>query len=63
MLSNPEIRAIIFYYTVLQRRSSEFPCSWENKIFIFFISIPVMYMIDNVSSEKILIQFINLFID
>ena len=40
-----------------------FLAAGKRKFLIFFISIPVMYRIDNVSSEKILIQFINLFTD
>ena len=64
MLSNPEIRAIIFYIILCCKGGHQsFLAAGKRRFLFFFISIPVMYRIDNVSSEKILIQFINLFTD
>ena len=64
MLSNPEIRAMIFYIILCWKGGHQrFFAAAKRKFLFFFISIPVMYRINNVSSENILIQFINLFID
>ena len=61
MLSNPEIRAIVFYIILCCKGGHQsFLAAGKRRFLFFFISIPVMYRIYNVSSEKILIQFINL---
>ena len=65
MLSNPEIGAIVFYIILCCKGGHQsFLAAGKTKfLFFFYINTCNVSRIDNVSSEKILIQFINLFTD